>query len=122
MEPEARAIAYKAARRLIQTKAAGELVGVFLTDMTLQTLQPYTTDGAKLSAAVEDLANRATTQGGREPSPLDSIVGRAQTPATASAADSGYGLAGFHKHGASAVPRAEESVPKAHPLATSSRC
>lgn len=95
LEPEGRALAHKAAKRLIQTKAPGELVGVFLTDMTLQTLQPYTTDGAKLSAAVEDLATRATTSASREPSPLDHVVGRAQTSATASAADSGYGLAGF---------------------------
>ena len=48
LEPEGRAIAYKAARRLIQTKAPGELVGVFLTDMTLRTIQPYTTDGRLL--------------------------------------------------------------------------
>ena len=95
LNPEARAIAHKAARRLIQTKAPGELVGVFLTDMTLQILQPYTTDRTKLATAVEDLATRATTSASREPSPLDSIVGRAQTSPTASAADSGYGLAGF---------------------------
>ena len=95
LDPEARAIAHKAARRLIQTKAPGELVGVFLTDMTLQTLQAYTTDGAKLTAAVEDLATRATTSASREPSSLDHMVGRAQTSPTASAADSGYGLAGF---------------------------
>jgi VWFA-related protein len=95
LNPEARAIAHKAARRLIQTKAPGELVGIFLTDMTLQILQPYTTDGTKLATAVEDLATRATTSASREPSPLDNLVGRAQTSATASAADSGYGLAGF---------------------------
>ena len=37
---------YKAARRLVETKAPGELVGVFLTDMTLRTIEPYTTDSA----------------------------------------------------------------------------
>ena len=42
----------------IQTKAPGELVGVFLTDMTLRTIQPYTTDGRLLGEAVETLARR----------------------------------------------------------------
>jgi VWFA-related protein len=93
--PESRALAHRAAKRLVETKAPGELVGVFLTDMTLYTLQPYTTDSAKLVAAVEDLATRATSALDREPSPLDRMVGRAQTPPTASAADGGYGLAGF---------------------------
>ena len=49
LEPEGRALAYKAARRLVQTKAPGELVGVFLTDMTLRTVQPYTTDAGSLA-------------------------------------------------------------------------
>ena len=95
LNPEARALAHQAARRLVQTKAPGELVGIFLTDMTLQTLQPYTTDSARLVAAVEDLATRATTALTREPSPLDHMTGRAETAPTASAADGGYGLAGF---------------------------
>lgn len=95
LEPEGRAIAYKAARRLVETKAPGELVGIFLTDMTLRTIQPYTTDARKLAAAVEQLATTATSALTREPSPLDHMVGRAQTSATASAADSGFGLAGF---------------------------
>jgi VWFA-related protein len=95
LNPEARALAHQAARRLVATKAPGELLGIFLTDMTLQTLQPYTTDGVKLAAAVEDLARRATTALTREPSPLDRMVGRAETSPTASAADGGYGLAGF---------------------------
>lgn len=95
LNPEARALAHLAAKRLVATKAPGELVGIFLTDMTLQTVQPYTTDQAKLAAAVEDLASRATTALTREPSPLDHMTGRAQTPPTASAEDGGYGLAGF---------------------------
>jgi VWFA-related protein len=95
LNPEARALAHAAARRLVETKAPGELVGIFLTDMTLQTVQPYTTDSAKLAAAVEDLATRATSAMTREPGPLDHMVGRAQTPATTGAEDAGYGLAGF---------------------------
>lgn len=95
LNPEARALAHQAAKRLVETKAPGELVGVFLTDMTLQTVQPYTTDSAKLAAAVEDLATRATSAMTREPGPLDHMVGRAQTPATTGAEDAGYGLAGF---------------------------
>jgi VWFA-related protein len=97
LEPEGRAIAYKAARRLIQTKAPGELVGVFLTDMTLRTIQPYTTDGRLLGEAVETLGTAATSSMKRETGPLDSVVGRASTPATASAAEAGNTLAGFPK-------------------------
>lgn len=97
LEPEGRAIAYKAARRLIQTKAPGEMVGVFLTDMTLRTIQPYTTDGRLLGEAVETLGTAATSSMKRETGPLDSVVGRASTPATASAAEAGNTLAGFPK-------------------------
>lgn len=97
LEPEGRAIAYRAARRLIQTKAPGELVGVFLTDMTLRTIQPYTTDGERLSEAVEQLGTAATSSMKREINPLDGVVGRASTPATASAAEAGNTLAGFPK-------------------------
>jgi VWFA-related protein len=97
LEPEGRAIAYKAARRLIQTKAPGELVGVFLTDMTLRTIQPYTTDGRLLGEAVATLGTAATSSMKRETGPLDSVVGRASTPATASAAEAGNTLAGFPK-------------------------
>lgn len=93
--PESRALAHRAAKRLVETKAPGELVGVFLTDMTLYTLQPYTTDSAKLVAAVEDLATRATSALDREPSMLDKMVGRAATSPTASPSEGGYGLAGF---------------------------
>ena len=59
--PEGRALAHQAARRLVATKQPGEIVGIFLTDMTLQTILPYTTDGEKLAMAVEDLATRATS-------------------------------------------------------------
>jgi VWFA-related protein len=95
LEPEGRALAHQAAKRLVETKAPGELVGVFLTDMTLRTIEPYTTDSRKLSAAVELLATTATSALTREPSPLDHMIGRAQTSPTASAADGGFGLAGF---------------------------
>jgi len=95
LEPEGRALAHQAALRLVRTRAPGELVGVFLTDMTLQTIQPYTTDPRLLSAAVERLATTATSALTREPTSIDSLVGRAETSPTASAADSGYGLAGF---------------------------
>ena len=97
LEPEGRALAYKAARRLVQTKAPGELVGVFLTDMTLRTIQPYTTDSRLLGVAVETLGTAATSSLNRELKPLDGVVGRASTPATASAAEAGNSLAGFPK-------------------------
>lgn len=104
LSPEARALAHRAAKRLLETKAPGELVGIFLTDLTLATIQPYTTDAAKLLGAVEDLATRATSQQGREPSPIDSLVGRAQIPATASAEESGYTLLGVPQYQGEGIP------------------
>ena len=97
LEPESRALAYKAAERLIQTKADGELVGVFLTDMTLQTIQPYTTDRTKLGVAITTLGTAATSSLKREPVQLDTLVGRAAVAPTASAEDGGHTLAGFPK-------------------------
>jgi VWFA-related protein len=111
--PESRGLAHRAAKRLVETKAPGELVGIFLTDMTLYTLQPYTTDGAKLAAAVEDLATRATSALDREPSPLDSLVGRAQTSPTASASEGGFGLAGFPQGGAQGGSEGDQTNPAA---------
>lgn len=90
LRPESRALAHEAARRLIQTKADGELIGVFLTDMALRIIQPYTTDQAALEAAVEKLASTATSQLAKEPSPvLDKAMPRPETPPTASAESSG---------------------------------
>ena len=97
LEPEGRALAYKAAERLIQTKADGELVGVFLTDMTLRTIQPYTTDRTKLGVAITTLGTAATSSLKREPAQLDTLVGRAAVAPTASASDGGHSLAGFPK-------------------------
>ena len=97
LEPEARAIAYKAARRLVETKAPSELVGVFVTDRTLQTIAPYTTDARRLTAAVEQLARTATTSVNRDAMPLDSFVRRAATSPTADASKAGMSMAGFPK-------------------------
>ena len=85
LEPEGSAIAYKAARRLIETKAPGELVGVFVTDRTLRTIAPYTTDAGRLTTAVEQLARTATTSVNRDAMPLDSFVRRAAASPTADA-------------------------------------
>jgi len=88
LEPESRALAYDAARRLIETKAGGELVGVFLTEMSLRTIQPYTTDASKLEAAVHELATRASTELSREPNPgIDKFLANPETPVTAGAED-----------------------------------
>jgi VWFA-related protein len=97
LEPEGRAIAYKAARRLVETKAPGELVGVFVTDRTLQTIAPYTTDAGRLTTAVEQLARTATTSVNRDAMPLDSFVRRAATSPTADASKAGMSMAGFPK-------------------------
>jgi VWFA-related protein len=95
LEPEGRAIAHRAARRLVQTKAPGELVGVFLTDLTLQTIQSYTTDASRLTTAVEQLAATATSPINRESVVLNHYGGRAATAPTAGAAEPSIGRAGF---------------------------
>ena len=87
LEPESRALAYDAARRLIETKAGGELVGVFLTDMSLRTIQPYTTDKERLEKAVRQLATRPGTDLSRESSPVDNMQANPETPDTAGAED-----------------------------------
>src|SRR5690606_36469410 len=62
LSPEGRALAAKAAKTLVEKREAGELLGVFLVDRALQTLQPYTTDGQALQAAVDRVAMAATTE------------------------------------------------------------
>ena len=66
MTPEGRVLGYKAAQGFISSRQNNELVGVFIVDQALSTVEGYTTDEAKLKAAVERVAGTATTQTGRE--------------------------------------------------------
>jgi VWFA-related protein len=60
LSPEARALAYKGALACVETLHDGDFAGVFLSDLSLTTIQPYTNDREKLRAAVKDVASRAT--------------------------------------------------------------
>jgi VWFA-related protein len=66
MTPEARALAHKAAQTFLGQRQPSELVGVFITDQALRVVEGYTTDPARLKAAVERVAGTATSQTTRE--------------------------------------------------------
>ena len=86
LTPEGRVLAYKAAQSFVASRQANELVGVFIVDQALRTVEGYTTDDAKLNAAVEHVAGTATTQTGRETNALrDSRVANPRVPVTAGA-------------------------------------
>ena len=78
LSPEGRMLAYRAAKRFVQNKQADELAGVFIVDQALRTLAPYTTDPVKLSAAVEQAANTATTQLDHERTMAEQVYGDAR--------------------------------------------
>ena len=61
LEPEARAMAYKGALAYLDTLQDNDLVGVFLSDLSLITIQTYSNDRAQLRRALEDVAKRATS-------------------------------------------------------------
>ena len=89
LSPEGRMLAYRAAKRFVQNKQADELAGVFIVDQALRTLAPYTTDPVKLSAAVEQAANAATTQLAHERTMAEQLTVTPETPFVASAEDQG---------------------------------
>jgi VWFA-related protein len=89
LSPEGRMLAYRAAKRFVQNKQADELAGVFIVDQALRTLAPYTTDPVKLSAAVEQAANTATTQLAHERTMAERYTVTPETPMVASAEDQG---------------------------------
>ncbi len=89
LSPEGRMLAYRAAKRFVQNKQADELAGVFIVDQALRTLAPYTTDPVKLSAAVEQAANAATTQLAHERTMAERYTVTPETPFVAGAEDQG---------------------------------
>jgi VWFA-related protein len=61
LSPEARVLAHKGALAYLDTNNEGEFAGVFLSDLSLVTIQTFTNDRAKVRAAIDDVASRATS-------------------------------------------------------------
>ena len=78
LTPEGRALANKAAQGFVASRQGNELVGVFIVDQALRTVEGYTTDDAKLKAAVERVAGTATMPSGR--AERDSRVAQSRSP------------------------------------------
>ena len=86
LSPEGRVLANKAAQGFVSTRQGNELVGVFIVDQSLRTIEGYTTDEAKLKTAVERVAGTATMPSGRERDALrDTRVAHPSVPVTAGA-------------------------------------
>jgi VWFA-related protein len=60
LSPEARALAHKGALTSIETSGPQDFTGVFLSDLSLVTIQTYTTDRALARKAIDSVASRAT--------------------------------------------------------------
>jgi VWFA-related protein len=58
---EARGAAYRGALAYLETLHENDFVAVYLADLSLTTIQPYTNDRAKLQTALRDVATRATS-------------------------------------------------------------
>lgn len=61
LSPEARYLAYQGAQAYLSAQHENDFAGVFLSDLSLVTIQPYTNDQAKLARALKDVASRATS-------------------------------------------------------------
>ena len=86
LTPEGRALAHRAATTFIKARQPSELVGVFLVDQALRTVEGYTTDSTRLTAAVDQISGMAATNTGRERSTqLSNRVASPGTPVTAGA-------------------------------------
>lgn len=62
LSPEARALAYDAALKYVETSNPEDKLGVFMSDLRVETIQDYTSDREALRRAVRDAAARATAQ------------------------------------------------------------
>jgi VWFA-related protein len=58
---EARSAAYRGALAYLETLHENDFAAVYLADLSLTTIQPYTNDRAKLQTALRDVASRATS-------------------------------------------------------------
>lgn len=62
LSPEARALAYKGALAHLETSRENDYAGVFLSDLSLTTIQTYTNDRAAIARALRAVSSRATSQ------------------------------------------------------------
>ncbi len=60
LSPEARALAHKGALAYLDTNRGQDFAGVFLSDLSLVTLQTFTTDRARVKKAIDEAASRVT--------------------------------------------------------------
>jgi VWFA-related protein len=110
LSPEARGMAHAAAQTYIDRLAPDDLMGVFLIDRTLDTIQNYTNDRRKLHAAIEEVSRRATSNFRRESYKHETLSSRypqgeavngdndPSTPIVASAESSGRASKYFDEH------------------------
>jgi hypothetical protein len=61
LTPEARALAYQGASAYLETMHESDCAAVYVSDLSLTTIQSYTNDPAKLRTALHDAASRATS-------------------------------------------------------------
>lgn len=80
LSPEPRGLAYKGALAYLDTTHGDDFAGVFLADLSLVTIQPFTNDRVKLREAIRNLATRATSGSDPLDAALD-IKGSSSHPA-----------------------------------------
>ena len=90
LSPEGRDLAASAARGYLTRATANDYAGVFMIDTSLQTVQTFTTDRARLTTAIEQAATTQAAIHVRAP-PMSSSFGDAdgEVPPTASAESPG---------------------------------
>jgi VWFA-related protein len=62
LSPEARALAHKAALSYLDTRGPLDPTGVFLIDLSLRTLLPYSTDRGEIRAAIDQAVTAVTSR------------------------------------------------------------
>lgn len=82
LSPEARALAHKSALTFIAEREPTDFVGVFLSDLSLVTIQPYSNDQERLARAVTEVSTRATSN-------FQAIAGDGASPTNRSAGTQG---------------------------------
>lgn len=83
LSPEARDLAYRAALSYLERPyRPDDFIGVFLVDLSLQTLQTYTNDRGRLKLAIDAAAHRATSVFGRNASRVRPGAMGDRSPAT----------------------------------------
>jgi VWFA-related protein len=61
LSPDARLLAYKGALAYLETMRDNDYAAVFISDRSLETIQSYTNDRAKIAHAIREVSSRATT-------------------------------------------------------------